>query len=54
MPEREANKIALKRKIVPINDSSLLKLTSNDMTTVTLFAEDQATATAGTAGKDWQ
>lgn len=37
-----------------MNGFSLLNLTSNDVTTASLFAEDQATATAATAGKDWQ
>ena len=50
--ERESNEIALKRKIIPMNGFSLLNLTSNDVTTVSLFAEDQATAAAVTAGKD--
>lgn len=54
MLEREANKIALKRKVVPMNGSSLLNLTSNDVTTVVLFAEDQATTTAAAVGSDWQ
>lgn len=52
--ERESNEIVLKRKIIPMNGFSLLNLTSNDVTTVSLFAEDQATAAAVTAGKDWQ
>ena len=52
--KREADEIALKRKIVPMNGFSLLNLTSNDVTTASLFAEDQRTATAVTAGKVWQ
>ena len=52
--EREADEIGLKRKIIPMNGFSLLNLTSNDVTTASLFAEDQRTATAITAGKVWQ
>ena len=52
--EREADEITLKRKIIPMNGFSLLNLTSNDVTTSSLFAEDQTTATAITVGKAWQ
>lgn len=44
--KRKANKIALKRKIVPVNGSSLLNPIPNDVTTASLFAEDWAMATA--------
>lgn len=37
-----------------MNCSCLLNLTSNDMTTASLFAEDQDNATTVPAGKDWQ
>lgn len=52
--ERDADEITLKRKIIPMNGFSLLNLTSNDVTTSSLFAEDQTTATAITVGKAWQ
>lgn len=37
-----------------MNGAGLLNLTSNDTTTASLFAEDQTTTAAVTAGKDRQ
>lgn len=37
-----------------MNGAGLLDLTSNDVTTESLFDEDQTTATAVTVGKDRQ